>query len=287
MRRHLVAAISLSAGGLGTPAALAQQESFPITENFDSYPVGVFPCVGAACAGPNGWSIWYLGGTPGAIVSGNAHSGANAFQITAGSDVVQTGNVTSGEWTLRAYTFVPAAATGTGYFIVMHAYNGVPAAPDRWAIQIQFNATTNSVVNFNNSAVLAPLIRDQWVELRAEVNLTSNTYDVFYGGNQVITGLTYATAGTPGIACLDLYGETTTGMLFDTVSVQPAGPAACYANCDNSTQAPVLNVADFGCFLTRYAAGEAYANCDESTQPPVLNVADFGCFLTKYAAGCP
>ncbi|MEX2217705.1 MAG: hypothetical protein WD749_03010 [Phycisphaerales bacterium] len=66
-----------------------------------------------------------------------------------------------------------------------------------------------------------------------------------------------------------------------------APPPACYPNCDQSTTPPVLNVADFGCFLTRYAAGEAYANCDESTQPPVLNVADFGCFLTKYAAGCP
>ncbi|MEX2218684.1 MAG: hypothetical protein WD749_07980 [Phycisphaerales bacterium] len=65
------------------------------------------------------------------------------------------------------------------------------------------------------------------------------------------------------------------------------GPAPCYANCDGSTTAPVLNVADFGCFLTRYAAGEAYANCDGSTTPPALNVADFGCFLTKYAAGCP
>ncbi|MEX2217269.1 MAG: hypothetical protein WD749_00790 [Phycisphaerales bacterium] len=64
-------------------------------------------------------------------------------------------------------------------------------------------------------------------------------------------------------------------------------PSACYANCDGSTQTPVLNVADFGCFLTRYAAGEAYANCDGSTQAPVLNVADFGCFLTRYAAGCP
>lgn len=67
----------------------------------------------------------------------------------------------------------------------------------------------------------------------------------------------------------------------------PPAPPPCYANCDESTQPPVLNVADFGCFLTRYAAAEAYANCDESTQPPVLNVADFGCFLTKYAAGCP
>ncbi|MEX2217826.1 MAG: proprotein convertase P-domain-containing protein [Phycisphaerales bacterium] len=71
------------------------------------------------------------------------------------------------------------------------------------------------------------------------------------------------------------------------LSLHRPGPAVCYANCDNSTQAPVLNVADFGCFLTRYASGDPYANCDASTQPPVLNVADFGCFLTKYAAGCP
>ncbi|MEX2219709.1 MAG: hypothetical protein WD749_13230 [Phycisphaerales bacterium] len=76
-------------------------------------------------------------------------------------------------------------------------------------------------------------------------------------------------------------------ILAASVSFPGAGAPPCYANCDNSTQPPVLNVADFGCFLTRYAAGDAYANCDNSTQPPVLNVADFGCFLTKYAAGCP
>ncbi|MEX2219349.1 MAG: S8 family serine peptidase [Phycisphaerales bacterium] len=64
-------------------------------------------------------------------------------------------------------------------------------------------------------------------------------------------------------------------------------PVACYANCDESTTPPILNVGDFGCFLTKYAAGDAWANCDESTTPPSLNVGDFGCFLTKYAAGCP
>jgi hypothetical protein len=61
----------------------------------------------------------------------------------------------------------------------------------------------------------------------------------------------------------------------------------CYANCDGSTTAPVLNVQDFTCFLQRYAAGEAYANCDGSTTAPVLNVQDFTCFLQQYAAGCP
>jgi hypothetical protein len=67
----------------------------------------------------------------------------------------------------------------------------------------------------------------------------------------------------------------------------PAGGQSCYANCDNSTQAPVLNVADFTCFLQRFAAGDTYANCDNSTQVPTLNVADFTCFLQRFAAGCP
>ncbi len=62
--------------------------------------------------------------------------------------------------------------------------------------------------------------------------------------------------------------------------------AVCYANCDGSTTAPVLNVLDFGCFLNRFAAGDTYANCDASTTPPVLNVLDFGCFLNRFAAGC-
>ena len=63
--------------------------------------------------------------------------------------------------------------------------------------------------------------------------------------------------------------------------------STCYGNCDGSTATPVLNVADFTCFLTKYAAGDPYANCDGSTATPVLNVADFTYFLTKFAGGCP
>jgi hypothetical protein len=61
----------------------------------------------------------------------------------------------------------------------------------------------------------------------------------------------------------------------------------CYPNCDYSTTAPTLNVADFTCFLMRFAAGHAYANCDGSSTNPGLNVQDFTCFLQRYAAGCP
>jgi hypothetical protein len=91
--------------------------------------------------------------------------------------------------------------------------------------------------------------------------------------------------------------STTTGQIGcrrETLRVI-AGPA-CYANCDGSTSAPVLNVADFTCFLHRFAEAQQlpqsqqqshYANCDRGYQPPVLNIADFTCFLHQFAAGCP
>ena len=66
-----------------------------------------------------------------------------------------------------------------------------------------------------------------------------------------------------------------------------AAPAVCYANCDGSSIAPVLNINDFICFQQEFAAGEAYANCDGSTTAPVLNINDFICFQQKFAAGCP
>jgi len=45
-------------------------------------------------------------------------------------------------------------------------------------------------------------------------------------------------------------------------------------------------VLDFNCFLNAFSSGQTYANCDNSTTPPVLNVLDFNCFLNKFSLGC-
>jgi hypothetical protein len=77
---------------------------------------------------------------------------------------------------------------------------------------------------------------------------------------------------------------------LDRAFVADLGPGSaplCYANCDASTVSPALNIADFGCFLNRFASGSPYANCDNSTASPALNVQDFLCFLNQFAAGCP
>ncbi len=81
------------------------------------------------------------------------------------------------------------------------------------------------------------------------------------------------------------WGTNPTGDVEAWIAHIPA-PAACYANCDNSTTSPVLNALDFACFLNSFSAGESAANCDGSTVDPVLNILDFVCFMNQYVSGC-
>ena len=104
-------------------------------------------------------------------------------------------------------------------------------------------------------------------------------------------------AGAPGLvgywpftgnSLLDASGNGNDATAVTAVSfpAEIATVTVCYANCDCSATAPVLNVNDFTCFLNKFSAGDPYANCDGSTSPPLLNVLDFTCFLNRFAAGC-
>jgi len=85
------------------------------------------------------------------------------------------------------------------------------------------------------------------------------------------------------------YPDPATGSGFAIYAVTLGGTtagASCFANCDQSTTIPFLNVNDFVCFQSQFAAGNTAANCDGSTTIPVLNVNDFVCFQARFAAGC-
>jgi hypothetical protein len=109
-------------------------------------------------------------------------------------------------------------------------------------------------------------------------------------------GLEFLADGTLLAAGVDLRTvDTATGATsligptgFDDIRtlMLEEGPT-CYADCNCGGPPPMLNVADFTCFLLRFVSGDPYANCDQSTTQPVLNVADFTCFLQQFAAGCP
>lgn len=116
----------------------------------------------------------------------------------------------------------------------------------------------------------------------AQLQINWSTID---GGGGTSAGGSFTLSGTmgqPDAGVLSGGSFAVSGGFWAVVQT-----AVCYANCDGSTIAPVLNVSDFACFLNSFAAGEPYANCDGSTASPVLNVQDFACFLNAFAAGCP
>ncbi|MFN0131478.1 MAG: GC-type dockerin domain-anchored protein [Phycisphaerales bacterium] len=148
-------------------------------------------------------------------------------------------------------------------------------------------------------------------ELHFDVSLIANpggvvfrhsTVRVVSGGSAIVLGapvqgdvLIGTTTGTIAPNTSYLYAATiyTVGMSslpggsnsHGKLVVSLGGPP-CYANCDQSTAAPVLNVNDFQCFLNLFAIGSSAANCDQSTSPPILNIIDFLCFMNAYASGC-
>ena len=93
----------------------------------------------------------------------------------------------------------------------------------------------------------------------------------------------------------DQVADANFGKLFSNVMGAGATGGSCKPNCDNSTNAPCLNVNDYICFnnafntaLTLPAAQQvtSYANTDGSTSAPVLNVNDYITFNNQFAIGC-
>lgn len=122
----------------------------------------------------------------------------------------------------------------------------------------------------------------------------ATTYRWRRGGINMVDSGNISGTGTPTLrfgpakmADSGMYSVSVGNGCGATVSVAVALNVTCYPNCDDSTTAPILNVADFTCFVQRFNAGEAWANCDGSTIAPTLNILDFACFMDRMAAGCP
>ena len=66
------------------------------------------------------------------------------------------------------------------------------------------------------------------------------------------------------------------------------GELPCYADCDSSTGAGMLDIFDFLCFQDSFVNSEPYAcDCDTTTGPGVCDIFDFLCFQDAFVAGCP
>jgi hypothetical protein len=238
-------------------------------------------------------------------------------QIPANARLADDFVVPAGGWTVSSVVFYQfqagaAPATPTITSINLRVWNGRPGATG--ATVVFGNTTTNRLASVQwagayrvpdtdflntNRAIFRveatidpPLLLNPgsyWLDWQSSGSLASGPWSV----PVTVLGQT-----GPANANGRWFDGTTWTNLRDTASNSPqdltfvirgtpgTGSAPCAANCDGSTTIPILNVNDFVCFQSLFAAGASNANCDGSTTPPVLNVNDFICFQSLFAAGC-
>ncbi len=102
------------------------------------------------------------------------------------------------------------------------------------------------------------------------------TADNIAGGAEVVCDH----PANPGKASLVAVHQATPDAMV-VYDLDDACGSVCYPDCTGEGN---LTIADFGCFQTKFVAGDPYADCNGVGG---LTIADFACFQTAFVAGCP
>lgn len=209
----------------------ARVEAQFFNETFDTY------ATGSTIAGQGGWETW--DNAPGAnttVVSTQSFTPPNSLLIGGAADIVhQFVGVTSGTWHARTKVFIPSTQVGESWFILLNTYvSGVHNNPD-WSAQVVFCRTGCSTTNVVPGMVTSigggeitvvgtiPLILDQWTEIHAQINLTTNRYQLFYNSVQFYDQPWVLTAPAR-LQAVDLFSNGSTSTFMDNVWLDPTVP---------------------------------------------------------------
>lgn len=192
-------------------------EDLSWTENFDSY------ATDSSLHGQGGWKGWGNDPTYTAYARDEqARSTPNSAEITPDSDLVREfDGYTTGVWTFTAWQYIPSSATGITYFILLNQYDD-PGTDLNWSTQVAFDTDTNLVINEGISEGDLPIVYDQWVELRVDIDLDADTQTFYYDGELLFSGTwtdEMTGDGTLDIAAIDLFGNTGTQAYYDDLSL--------------------------------------------------------------------
>ncbi|MEE9130401.1 MAG: hypothetical protein V3T84_10305 [Phycisphaerales bacterium] len=206
----------------------------PSSEDFDSYANGML------LVGVNGWGGWDdNAGVIATVTDAQSRSAPHSVLIDnnpSDDDAVQQylGAYCEGQWVYTIWQYVPSDMVGTQFFILLNTYedNG----NKNWSTQVQFTATTG-IVSADFDGEELPLITDEWVEIRVEINLDTDIQEFFYGGKLLYSdSWTERVSGGGGlfIRALDLYANSSTPVYYDDVSLVAGGAPPCPWDLDNS-----------------------------------------------------
>jgi len=212
VKQLLIAAMGLA---LAVPSIASAQFS----EDFDAY------ATGTSMHGVNGWKGWDNNPAATAFTSdAQAQSAPNSVAIGPTSDLVhEFFGYTTGAWVVRIMQYIPSSTIGQQYFLLLNEYND--GGPYNWSTQIQF--LDGLLVINDGDGTSTPIIANQWIEIRVEIDLDANSQTIYYDGallavsswTEGITG-----GGSLNIGAVDLFSNGATEIYYDDFSIESANP---------------------------------------------------------------
>ncbi len=170
-------------------------------DNFDSYTLGPLH-------GQGGWEAWDNNpDTTAYVTDDQSRSPSNSAEIAwfdgVSADIVyQFSGVSSGQWTLTVWQYVPSDMTGNSYYLLLDQYEH--GGTQSWSLQLEVSAQKGTILDFDDPDTSLPLITDQWVEIRVEIDFEAYIQTVYYNDDELLSK-SWGTAKNLG--CIDLYAD--------------------------------------------------------------------------------
>ena len=179
------------------------------TENFDSY------AAGSGLSGQGGWFPW--GDTPAGeayVTTDMARSAPNSLDAIPTADMVHEFNVMSGTPEISAWNYIPTGSTGDQFFILLSVYMGNDS---EWTLQLKFACDDSQLIVTEGTAIV-PIVYDQWVEVKVEIDLAANMQKIYYNGVLIDT-IAWSPTSIYQFGALDLFSDGGSSIYWDDIVV--------------------------------------------------------------------
>jgi hypothetical protein len=192
------------------------------SDNFDSYTLGQFL---DGTPDDGGWKGWDSDPSFGAYVVGDQFlSSPHSVEIEYDADLIhEYYGYTLGQWTYTAWVYVPGDFVGNSYYMLLSDYEDGQGAANKWQFVMRFDAD-QGIVESENDGNSLPLITDQWVEIRTEIDLDTDWFELYYDGDLLVerewtAGWDGAFDGFLKIDAVDLFASGASEIYYDDMTL--------------------------------------------------------------------
>jgi hypothetical protein len=158
-----------------------------------------------------------------------AHTDRQSVEIRGASDLVREFDLTGGKWVVTAWQYIPAGSVGTTYFILLNTY--ADGGPYDWSIQTQYDLDAGTVIPYSGAVgETARIVVDEWAQIKVVVDLAANTFEEYYNGVQIATGV-WDDDEHGTLQAIDLYANGASAVYYDDIRIDSGAaptPSPCF-----------------------------------------------------------